>query len=596
MTLNTRLSAMVPPRFRLSAIGIALWLLASLLLIISCRAIIRDLSGWDPDDQLRLVQLRDFLAGQSWFDTTQYRMNPPDGAPMHWSRLIELPLALIVTLCAPILGTARAEMLAGTIVPLLCLGAIAFMASAIAKRFAGNFAAIVAMILTFLAPAVLIQMRPMRIDHHGWQAVMAMLGLWTLFWPSRKWGGVVLGLALATWLHISMEGVPISGAFFLYLGWRWIVGQDEGTSLYWTLLSFAAVSLLLFFGTQPLGVFAANHCDTISPMHIGAIMLGSAIMLGAIHFNIAQRWPRLAAAALAGVAVIGCLLLIAPACAGGAFAGLDPLVRDYWYVNVSEGLPIWRQDSEAAWTLIAGALAGAIALLSVARRDGDPEWRTLDFFVIAATLLSFFVFRTVTVAAAFAVIPVAIWIAQLAERWRKSEAPVQRMGFVLLILALAIPGAIVGPLVGKLTAKPETVVAAKDSGQSEKCESVDSVRKLSLLPDSNLIAPFDMGPAILMTTRHSVLASSHHRNTMGMRDQIEIFRSAPDKSRELMKKHGITRIAVCVDEAEMGLYAEKDPKGLWAQLAATKVPDWLEYEGIYGAGIAVWRVKDAENP
>jgi hypothetical protein len=583
---------------------IALWILASLLLVWSCRGVIASLSGWDPDDQLRLVQLRDFLAGQSWFDTTQYRMNLPEGAPMHWSRLIELPLALIVSLFAPLIGTARAEMLAGTIVPLGCLGGIAFMASAIARRFAGNFAAIIAVILTFLAPAVLIQTRPMRIDHHGWQAVMAMLGLWSLFWLSRKWGGVVLGLALATWLHISMEGVPIAAGFFLFLGCRWIFGWDKsdgkGERLFWTLLSFAAASPLLFFGTQSSGLFATNHCDTISPMHIGAIMLGSAIMLGAIHVGLEKPIQRLAVTAVAGIAVIACLLLIAPVCAGGAFAGLDPLVRDYWYVNVSEGLPIWRQDSEAAWTLIAGALAGVVALFAVLRRDGDPEWRTLDFFVIAATLLSFFVFRTVTVAAAFAVIPVSIWIAQFAERWRKSEAPVQRMGFVVLILFLAIPGAVVGPLVGKLTAEAETKVAAKNGGDGEKCESVDSVRKLSMLPDSNLIAPFDMGPAILLTTRHYVLASSHHRNAVGMRDQIEIFRSVPEKSRELMKKHGITRIAVCMDEAEMGLYADKDPKGLWAQLAATKVPDWLEYEGIYGAGITVWHVRsrptDAENP
>ena len=60
-------------------IGIAV----SLFLIWSGWAQISTRSGWDPDDQLRLVQLRDFLGGQSWFDTTQYRMNAPQGAPMH---------------------------------------------------------------------------------------------------------------------------------------------------------------------------------------------------------------------------------------------------------------------------------------------------------------------------------------------------------------------------------------------------------------------------------------------------------------------------------------------------------------------------------
>jgi hypothetical protein len=592
MKIVQRLRAMIPPRLQLPTVGLGLWLFASMLLVFSCRAVIVGRIGWDPDDQLRLVQLRDFLGGQSWFDATQYRMNAPDGAPMHWSRLIELPLALIVSLFSPVIGTARAEMLAGTAVPLACLGAIAFMASAIAKRFGGNFAGIAAIILVLLAPAILIQTRPMRIDHHGWQAVMAMLGLWSLYWPSRKWGGIALGLALATWLHISLEGAPLTAAFFLFLGWQWVVGRSEGVRLFWTLLAFTLASFVLFFGTQSTGIFARNYCDTISPMHIAAIALGSAIMLPVIHARAEQRRWRLAATLAAGAAILGVVLLAAPICARGAFAGLDPLVRDYWYVNVSEGLPIWRQDSESAWTLIAGPLVGVVALFAVLRRSSHPKWAALDFFTFLATILSFFVFRTVTVAAAFAVIPVAIWMGQLSERWQVSDVPLRRMGLVVLILGLAIPGAIVGPLVRKLTADPEAAITARGDAQSAKCESVKSVRMLSLLPDSNLIAPFDMGPAILMTTRHRVLASSHHRNERGMHDQIEIFRSSPDKARALLKKRGITRIAVCTDEAEMGLYVAKDPNGLWAQLADAKLPDWLENEGVYGDGIMVWHVKN----
>jgi hypothetical protein len=179
----------------------------------------------------------------------------------------------------------------------------------------------------------------------------------------------------------------------------------------------------------------------------------------------------------------------------------------------------------------------------------------------------------------------------LIEHWRTCDVPVRRITMVALALALLIPGALIGPVVRKLAAEPANPVAAKGDAQSEKCESVKSVRMLSLLPDSNIIAPFDMGPAILMTTRHRVLASSHHRNVAGMHDQIEIFRSSPEKARALLAKRGITRIAVCTDEAEMGLYAEKDPKGLWAALANAKAPDWLENEGVYGDGIMVWRVR-----
>ena len=46
----------------------------------------------DPDDALRTVEIRDFLAGQSWFDTVAHRLSPAHPFPMHWSRLVDAPL------------------------------------------------------------------------------------------------------------------------------------------------------------------------------------------------------------------------------------------------------------------------------------------------------------------------------------------------------------------------------------------------------------------------------------------------------------------------------------------------------------------------
>jgi hypothetical protein len=37
------------------------------------------------DDAMRLVEVRDLLAGQAWFDLTQHRLDPPQGSLMHWS-------------------------------------------------------------------------------------------------------------------------------------------------------------------------------------------------------------------------------------------------------------------------------------------------------------------------------------------------------------------------------------------------------------------------------------------------------------------------------------------------------------------------------
>jgi len=47
--------------------------------------------GSDNDDMMRLIQVRDFIAGQSWFDADQHRMGP-DGTAMHWSRVADIPI------------------------------------------------------------------------------------------------------------------------------------------------------------------------------------------------------------------------------------------------------------------------------------------------------------------------------------------------------------------------------------------------------------------------------------------------------------------------------------------------------------------------
>src|SRR5262245_53997760 len=47
----------------------------------------------DPDDAMRLAQVREFLAGKGWFDLAEPRLDPPYGYLTHWSRLIDAGLA-----------------------------------------------------------------------------------------------------------------------------------------------------------------------------------------------------------------------------------------------------------------------------------------------------------------------------------------------------------------------------------------------------------------------------------------------------------------------------------------------------------------------
>jgi hypothetical protein len=433
----------------------------------------------------------------------------------------------------------------------------------------------------------------MRIDHHGWQIAMAVLALASLFYGHARKAGLVLGAALAIWLHISLEGLPMSAAFFLFLGWHWLTKPHEATRLFWTISAFALSSLVLFFGTQTQGLGAAIYCDTVSPPHILAILAAAAIMIPGLYIAPQSKLARVLTIATAGGVAAAVLALRAPECLNGPFGTLDPIVRDYWYVFVKEGMPIWHQDLPTIAFVMAAPIAGLVSCVVLVREmdktDRSKLW-VIGFFSLYALVLSLFVARTISVAAAYAVVPVAALIAHVFELYRQSGVPKQRIFYVAMMLFLMAPGSFVTVVLNVLP-QLKSADDARSDVKSLSCESAQSVATLSALPRGQFLVPFDMAPMVLVQTAHSVLASGHHRNQKAMHDHFEIFRSRPDVAKQLMTARGINYLALCPDEAELDLYARKHPEGLWGQIAKGNVPDWLEPLPAKGNGIMVWRVR-----
>ena len=112
------------------------------------------------------------LAGQDWFDLRQYRLNPPFGADIHWSRLVDLPLAGLILLLRPLVGGADAERIAVAIAPLLPYLLLLFGLALTARRLVHPAAYVLAFIALFSAGSTNGMFMPTRIDHHGWQLAL----------------------------------------------------------------------------------------------------------------------------------------------------------------------------------------------------------------------------------------------------------------------------------------------------------------------------------------------------------------------------------------------------------------------------------------
>src|SRR5690349_22761639 len=71
-------------------VAVLTWLGLSTWFIFQRWSAIRWFGLGDTDDNMRVMQVRALLNGQSWFDLAQHRLA---GSNIHWSRLVDLPIA-----------------------------------------------------------------------------------------------------------------------------------------------------------------------------------------------------------------------------------------------------------------------------------------------------------------------------------------------------------------------------------------------------------------------------------------------------------------------------------------------------------------------
>src|SRR5262249_46311070 len=141
--------------------------------------------------------------------------------------------------------------------------------------------ALVAAVVTPFSLGALKQMRPMRIDHHGWQIVMALAAILAALDDRPRRSGSVAGIAMALWLNISIEGLPFAAAVGALFAFRWLKASSgaaaEAERLRTYLATLAASSLLIFGLTHYPSTWLSQPRDVVTPAHLAAFTVASLI-------------------------------------------------------------------------------------------------------------------------------------------------------------------------------------------------------------------------------------------------------------------------------------------------------------------------------
>ena len=81
----------------------------------------------DTDDATRLVEVRELIDGASWFDNTLPRLGGDQALHSHWSRLIDLPLAGLLSAFDRVMPQPAAELAVRIVWPLTLLLALLYL-------------------------------------------------------------------------------------------------------------------------------------------------------------------------------------------------------------------------------------------------------------------------------------------------------------------------------------------------------------------------------------------------------------------------------------------------------------------------------------
>lgn len=584
---------------------LAAWAVIALYFLWERWAPIHGLQLTDTDDNMRLMQVRAWMHGQGWYDLRQYRMNPPAGFDIHWSRLVDLPIAGLIVLLRPFAGPREAELLACGIAPLLPLS-IALVGLAVSvRRLIDPRSWPLAIALLLGCSATMLMFMPERIDHHGWQLALLSATVAGLSDPRGARGGAIVGVASALSLTIGLEMLPYAAMAGAILALRWIWDRAEAPRL--------SVYALCLAGGSGLGyaLFASYadrvpRCDALTPVWLSVMVLAGALLFALAWANPGNRRVRLGLAVAAGAAIVAGFALVFPQCLGRP-EQVSPELARTWLANVREAKPIYQHPWRIIFTVSTLPIIGVIGTgLATWRARGSAigaAWAMVLLFVTFAALMLLFAARAGPAAQLLAVPGSAALIWMIVPRTLGSGRMLVRV-FGTAAAVVLLSGVFVGfvftpfnvtlfgmPLAYMPPDRPSKRVAIVNRA-SGLCPTIRALAPLDRLPPQTIFTFVDLGPRLITVTHHDAIAGPYHRNGAAILDVQHAFTGSPAQFRSIAARHGATLLLTCPNMAESTVYRARAAGGFYDQLAQNRHFDWLEEIAMpKGSPLRLWRIR-----
>ncbi|WP_112313233.1 hypothetical protein [Pseudogemmobacter bohemicus] len=591
-----------------------LWLLLGLV-------VLRGALGWaglderiltaDSDDLLRMVMVRDWLAGQSWFDTQQYRILPPEGISIHWSRYIDAALGGIIWLGGLWVAMPVAEQIAMVIWPTLLLCLLLALNGVAALRISGPEAAVGAMLAVFLWPKIAgFEFAVGRVDHHNVQILCISVLAFAMIWPAASARGQFLaaiagGLAAAVSLAVGLEMLPVLLIIWAMAGLRFafeapgeVPGEVPGAGRW---LAVFAVTLglaapLLMAGQVPVAVWVRPYCDALAPPVLSLLLIGVVVSVVPVLLarrlsgRLSGRWSRITLMAVLLLAGFGLAWPLLGPCISGPYGALSDEARAIIATRIGETqsaflLAIRKGagfDFNFLYSWILLPVATGFALFA-RRRLGPAERQGLVLMLVigwVGVLGAMDQIRAATLGTPAIPFLTGFVLKELIVLGRAGAQRVAALAIMAGFALLAWPVEVMQPIRAALTTKaaPQAAGAAIPAVSGETCRSEAAFQALNAVPPALMATTINMGVRVLYFTPHSVTSAPYHRSSDAFANGEAPFRD-PEAMLAMLRRSGAGYVILCASQD----YAKED-MGFASELQSGTLPPWLRRVDLPGQG------------
>jgi hypothetical protein len=554
----------------------------------------------DADDFQRLSQVRSWLGGQSWFDVANHRMDPPFGADMHWSRLVDVPIAALIRFFELFAGAELSERITAFVWPSLLLLGTVFILIAICRKLDEKLPPLMVLLYTLTCFTALFAFAPGRFDHHSVQIFLFCALLLGLVDETGKWAPYLVAAMVAVSIAVGLDSVLIIAAALGWIGLSWVWQRPNSQRI----MTGTGIGLLLSFPVvMAIGVppwqWLAARCDSLSAVYFAAFMYVGLVF--ALLPPIFARLPltsdgaAFAARFSAGIATAAAggafLYSLYPDCASGPFGSVSPELFSRWLVDVSEarGMFVQLERYPQMWIAVFGYclfILAVSAYVTYRRMAEKPAFLVLFAVLGLSIAASFMQYRALRIGI-FVSIPFCV--AAVSMNWDYVSARFAGRRILAAAIHLLVILALLSPVwllfasmlfpddrASIRAAEPGVELPAWQTPQSYLfCNKASQYSALAALAPGYVMTDINSGAPTLVFTAHDVVGGPYHRNEGAILDMLDFFGKPSPRARAIATMRGIDYVAYCEPLEPLNAETRK-VDALLVEIRTGNEPGWLK--------------------